>query len=162
MSMNSHPARDLPAISSQGNPPAASICSHTCFRILALACAIRVSVRSEARSRTRRTVDADGAGRARPQLPQDRYVAIAVAPSAMAIAVETSTIPRLSSGDALFSVSAPSRAAVRPALVGELAQQDPAAMADQAVPAGSDLQGMIPGHILHREERSSSRAYVAW
>jgi hypothetical protein len=40
MSVNSHPARDLPAISSHGNPPAASTCSQTCFRILALASAI--------------------------------------------------------------------------------------------------------------------------
>ena len=46
---------------------------------------------------------------------------------------------------------------MRTQMVSELAQQDPARVADQAVPVGSDLQGMIPGHILHREERSSSR-----
>ncbi len=40
-------------------------------------------------------------------------------------------------------------------LVGELAQQDPAGMADQAVPAGSDLQGMVPPVKLHGEKRSS-------
>ena len=40
------------------------------------------------------------------------------------------------------------------ALVGKLAQQDPAAVTDQAIPASRDLQGMIPGRILHREERS--------
>jgi hypothetical protein len=41
------------------------------------------------------------------------------------------------------------------ALVGELAQQDPAGMADQAVPVGSDLQGMVPPVKLHGEKRSS-------
>jgi hypothetical protein len=40
------------------------------------------------------------------------------------------------------------------ALVGELAQQDRAGVPDQAVPVGSDFQGMVPGRILHREERS--------
>lgn len=34
--------------------------------------------------------------------------------------------------------------------------------ANEAVPVSSDLQSMVPVHILHREDRSSSRAYVAW
>ena len=61
ISMTTQPSRDLPATSSHGNPPAASIRSHTCLRILALACATFSSTRSEARFRTRRTVEPDGA-----------------------------------------------------------------------------------------------------
>ncbi len=44
-------------------------------------------------------------------------------------------------------------------LVGGLAEQDRAGVADQARPAGGDLQGMVPPVMLHREERSRSVDY---
>ena len=40
-------------------------------------------------------------------------------------------------------------------LVGGLAEQDRAGVADQAGSAGGDLQGMVPPVMLHGEERSS-------
>ncbi len=40
-------------------------------------------------------------------------------------------------------------------LVGGLAEQDRAGVADQPGPVGSDLQGMVPPVMLHGEERSS-------
>jgi hypothetical protein len=43
----------------------------------------------------------------------------------------------------------------QPALVSELAQQDPVDVGDETAASGSDLQGMVPGRILHREGRSS-------
>ena len=115
MSRNSQPARALPAISSHGNPPAASICFHTCLRTLALACAIRVSARSSARFRVRRTVEPLGAAPSTgASWPSTSMSAIAVAPSAIAIAVDARATPRLKCGDAPFCVSAASSSAVRP------------------------------------------------
>jgi hypothetical protein len=43
----------------------------------------------------------------------------------------------------------------QPALVSELAQQDPVDVGDETAASGGDLQGMVPGRILHREGRSS-------
>ena len=115
--MTSHFSRILPATAIQGNPPASSISSQACFLILALACAILASIRSVAMSRTRRTVESDGAApRTGASWPRTSMSAIAVAPSAIAIAVETSTTPRLSCGNFPFMVRVRSRAAVRPSL----------------------------------------------
>ena len=44
--------------------------------------------------------------------------------------------------------------------VGELAQQDPARVPDEAAAVAGHLQGVVPGRILHREERSSPG--IAW
>ena len=85
-----------------------------------------------------------------------------VAPSAIAAASETSTIPRSSSGDVPFFRSAALSPAVRPGLVGGLAEQDRAGVADQALPVRGDLQGMVPPVMLHGEERSSSGDCMVW
>ena len=85
-----------------------------------------------------------------------------VAPSAIAAAIETSTIPRSSSGDVPFFRSAALRRGGEPGLVGGLAEQDRAGVADQALPVRGDLQGMVPPVMLHGEERSSSRGLQAW
>jgi Integrase core domain len=112
MSRNSHPglARDL-----QPREPACSICFHTCLRILALACATLVRVRSSARFRARRTVEPDGAAPSTgASCSRTSISAIAVAPIAMAIAVDASTTPLLNCGNVPFCVSAASSATVRP------------------------------------------------
>ena len=49
----------------------------------------------------------------------------------------------------------------QPRLVSGLAQQDRARMPDKARPVTGDLQGMVPRHMLHGEERSRSRSYTA-
>jgi hypothetical protein len=57
----------------------------------------------------------------------------------------------------------PQRRAELPAqsrLVGGLAEQDGAGVADQARPVRGDLQGMVPPVMLHGEERSSSA--ITW
>ena len=135
MSMTSHPRRVFPATSSQGNPPAASICPQTCARIRALACAILVSARSVARSRTRRTVEPDGAApRTGASCPKTAMSAIAVAPIAMAIAVEVRTMPLLSCGNLPFRVSAPSSAAVSPHWSASLRSKTPPAWPTRPLP----------------------------
>ena len=48
----------------------------------------------------------------------------------------------------------------KPRLVSGLAQQDRAGVADLARPITGDLQGMVPRHMLHGEERSRSRSYT--
>jgi hypothetical protein len=68
-----------------------------------------------------------------------------VAPSAIAAAIETSAIPRSISGDVTCAfVSARWTAAGEPGLVGVLAEQDRAGVADQPCPVCGDLQCMIP------------------
>jgi hypothetical protein len=49
-----------------------------------------------------------------------------------------------------------------PGLVGGLAEQDRAGVADQALPVCGDLQGMIPPVMLPGQERSSSGDYGVW
>jgi len=49
-----------------------------------------------------------------------------------------------------------------PGLVGGLAEQDRAGVADQPGSVGGDLQGMVPPVMLHGEERSSSGDYGVW
>ena len=67
-----------------------------------------------------------------------------VAPSAIAAAIDTSTIPRSSSGDVPAFRSAALRRGGQSRLVGGLAEQDRAGVADQARPAAGHLQGMVP------------------
>ena len=67
-----------------------------------------------------------------------------VAPSAIAAAIETSTIPRSNSGDR--SRRAAQRTAARsvPGLIGGLAEQDRAGMADKALPLSGHRQPVVP------------------
>ena len=118
MSMTTHPVSVFPATASHGNPAGLpSIRLHACARALARAQAIRSSpAGAPARSRARRTVGPLGA------LPSTgaRWASTAmslmlVAPSAIAAATETSTIPRSKTGDAPAFRSAAPRPAVSPA-----------------------------------------------
>jgi hypothetical protein len=118
MSMTSHPARVFPATSSHGNPAGvASISVHTCARALARARAILSSTDGvPARSSARRTVGPLGA------VPSTgaRWASTAMslmltAPSAIAAAIETSTMPRSRTGDVPFFCSAALSCPVSPA-----------------------------------------------
>ena len=118
MSMTTHPVSVLPATSSHGNPQ--DVCqarSQALDLARARARAMRSRVRlSPARSRARRTVGPLGA------VPSSgaRWVSstmslMLVAPSAIATAIDTSTMPRSSSGDDPFTRIAPLSWAVSPA-----------------------------------------------
>jgi hypothetical protein len=78
-----------------------------------------------------------------------------VAPSAIAAASETSTIPRSKTGDAPAFRSAAPRPAVSPAWSAALRSSTAPGVTDQARPAAGDLQGMVPPVMIHGEERSS-------
>ena len=85
-----------------------------------------------------------------------------VAPSAIAAAIDTSTIPRSRTGEV---PRLPQRRAQLPGqsrLVSGLAEQDRAGVPDQARPVRGDLQGMVPPVMLHGEERSSSGNCMVW
>ena len=64
-------------------------------------------------------------------------------------------MPRSKTGDVPFFRSAALRCAEGSRLIGGLAEQDRAGVADQPGPVGGDLQSMVPPVMLHREERSS-------
>ena len=49
-----------------------------------------------------------------------------------------------------------------PELVGGLAEQDGAGVADQALSVRGDLQGMVPPVMLHGEERSRLEVTCVW
>ncbi len=118
MSMMTQPARVFRAISSHGNPAGvASISFHACARALARARAIRSSTDGvPARSSARRTVGPLGAAPSTgARWASTAMSLMLVAPSAIAAAIDTSTIPRSSSGDVPFFRSADLRAAVSPA-----------------------------------------------
>ena len=85
-----------------------------------------------------------------------------VAPSAIATAIDTSTMPRSSSGRRALLPQRRAQPGGQSRLVGGLAEQDRAGVADQAGPVGGDLQGMVPPVMLHGEERSSSGDYKVW
>jgi hypothetical protein len=85
-----------------------------------------------------------------------------VAPSAIAAAIETSTIPRPGGGDVPFFRSAALRPAVSPAWSAALRSRIAAGVADQALPVRGDLQGMIPPVTLHGEERPGSGGCGVW
>ena len=110
MSMTSQPARVFPAIFSDGNPAGVpSIRSHTCARAFALARAILSSAAAvPARSRARRTVGPLGASPNTGARCASRAMSLMlVAPSAIAAASETSTVPRSKTGEVPFFRSAP-------------------------------------------------------
>ena len=118
MSMTSHPVSVFPAMTSHGNPAGvSSISFHACARAFARARAIRSSMAGvPARSSARRTVGPLGAAPSSGARCASRAISLMlVAPSAIAAAIETSTIPRSSSGSALFFRSAALRPAVSPA-----------------------------------------------
>ncbi len=118
MSMTTHPVRALPAISSHGNPAGVSaISAQACARALARARAIRSSIAGVlARSRARRAVGPLGAAPSSgARCASSAMSLMLVAPSAIAAAIETSTIPRSSSGDVPFFRSAALRPPVSPA-----------------------------------------------
>ena len=116
MSMTSQPARVFPAMTSHGKPEGVSwISFHTCARILARACAILASVLASARPRARRTVAPLGAAPSTGASWASTAISLMlVAPSAIAIAIDTTTMPRLSCGNVPARASATSRAAVSP------------------------------------------------
>ena len=162
MSMTSQPARVFPAISSHGNPAGVAwISFQACARALARARAILSSTAGvPARSRARRTVGPLGASPSTgARWASSAMSLMLVAPSAIAAAIETSTMPRSSSGDVPFFRSAALSGGGEPGLVGGLAEQDRAGVADQARSVRGDLQGMVPPVKLHGEERSSSGDY---
>jgi hypothetical protein len=118
MSMTSHPASVFPAIASHGNPAGVPpISVHTCARAFARARAIRSSMAGvPARSRARRIVGPLGAGPSTGARWASTAISLMlVAPSAIAAAIDTSTIPRSSSGDVPAFRSAALSAAVSPA-----------------------------------------------
>ena len=116
MSMTSQPVRVFPAMASHGKPDGvSSISFHTCARIFARACAILASVRVSARPRARRTVEPLGAAPSTGASWASTAISLMlVAPSAIAIAIDTTTKPRLSCGNVPARVSAASSAAVSP------------------------------------------------
>ena len=159
MSMTTQPVRAFPAMTSHGNPAGVpSISVHTCARAFARARAIRSSMAGvPARSRARRTVGPLGAAPSTgARCASTAMSLMLVAPSAIAAAIETSTIPRSNSGDVPSFRSAALSAGGQSRLVSGLAQQDRAGVPDQARPVRGDLQGMVPPVMLHGEERSSS------
>jgi hypothetical protein len=83
-----------------------------------------------------------------------------VAPSAIATARETSTVPRSSSGELPFPRSAADRPAVRPSWSAALRSRTRANVADQALSVRGDLQGTVPPVKLHGEERSG--LWITW
>ena len=101
-SMTSQPARVFPAMTSHGNPAGVlSISCQACARAPARARAIRSSMAGvPARSRARRTVGPLGASPSTGARCASRAMSLMlVAPSAIAAASETSTIPRSKAGD---------------------------------------------------------------
>ena len=118
MSMTSHPASLFPAMTSHGNPAGApAISVHTCARARARARATRSSIRGvPTRSRARRTVGPLGASPSTGARCASTAISLMlVAPSAIAAAIEISTIPRSSSGDVPAFRSAALSAPVSPA-----------------------------------------------
>src|SRR5690349_5323144 len=158
MSMTSHPVSVLPATASQGNPAGVfSIRSQACSRALARARAIRSRMRGvPARSRARRTVGPLGAGPSTGDRCASRAVSLMdVAPSAIATASDASTVPLVQQRRAALPAQGGGQPGGQAELVGGLAEQDRAGVAEESPPVRGDLQGMIPPVKLHGEERSS-------
>jgi hypothetical protein len=110
MSMTTHSVSVFPATASHGNPAGVpSIRFHACARALARARAIRSSTAgAPARSRARRTVGPLGAAPSTgPRCASTAISLMLVAPSAIAAAIDTSTIPRSKTGDFPAFRSAP-------------------------------------------------------
>ena len=151
-SITSQPASSFPAMASHGNPAGAcSISVHTCARALARAQAIRSSMpAAPARSRARRIVGLLGASPSTGARCASTAISLMlVAPSAIAAAIDTSTTPRVQQRRPARLPHRRAQPRGKPCLVGGLAEQDRAGVADQARPAAGHLQGMIPPRILH-------------
>ena len=137
MSMTSHPVRVFPAMASHGNPAAVpSISVHTCTRVRARARAIRSSMAGvPARSRARRIVGPLGASPSTGARWASTAISLMlVAPSAIAAAIEISTIPRSSRGDVAAFRSAALSAAVSPARSAALRSRTAPAWPTRPVP----------------------------
>ncbi len=74
-----------------------------------------------------------------------------VAPSAIAAAIETSMIPPVVQGRGALLPQRRAQAGGQSCLVGGLAEEYRAGVADQALPVRGDLQGMGPPVMLHGE-----------
>ena len=85
-----------------------------------------------------------------------------VAPSAIAAASETSTVPRSKTGERALLPQRRAQLRGQSRLVGGLAEQDRAGVADQPGSVRGDLQGMVPPVMLHGEERSSPGITCVW
>ena len=137
MSMTSQPVRAFPAMTSHGNPAGVlSIRSHTCARAFARARAIRSSMAdAPARSSARRTVGPLGASPSTgARCASTAMSLMLVAPSAIAAAIDTSTIPRSRTGDfPAFRSAAPSQA-VSPAWSAALRSRTAPAWPTRPVP----------------------------
>ena len=110
----------LPLVRLEGSAAPARACElsiHTCARALARARAIRASTAGvPARSSARRTAGPLGASPSTGARCASTAISLMlVAPSTIAAAIDTSTIPRSSSGDVPAFRNAALRAAVRPA-----------------------------------------------
>jgi hypothetical protein len=102
MSITTQPVRAFPAMASHGNPAGVpSISVRTCARALARTRAIRSSMAAvPARSRARRAVGPLGAAPSIGARCASTAISLMlVAPSAIAAAIETRTIPRSRTGD---------------------------------------------------------------
>jgi hypothetical protein len=79
-----------------------------------------------------------------------------VAPSAIATASEERTVPPVEQRGRALLPQRGAEAAGEAELVGGLAEQDRAGVADQLGSSCGDLQGTVPPVKRHGEERSSS------
>ena len=115
-SMTSQPASSFPATASHGNPAGlAAISDQTCARTAARARAILSRVRGSASSSVRRTVVSLGSAPRTGAWWASRVMSfMLVAPSAIATAMDTSAIPRSTSGNFPARASADPSAAVSP------------------------------------------------
>ncbi|MGA2828969.1 MAG: hypothetical protein ABSF03_22975 [Streptosporangiaceae bacterium] len=141
--MTSHPVRAFPAMASQGNPAGVpSIRPHTCARAFARARAIRSSMAGvPARSRARRTVGPLGASPSTgARWASSAMSLMLVAPSAIAAASETSTMPRSSSGDVPFLRSAALSWPVSPAWSAALRSRTAPAWPTRPVPSAATFR----------------------
>ena len=107
-------------------------------------------VKSAAHRRPARRVPEHGARCASRAMPL-----MLAAPSAIAAASDRHGAP-VEGGRRALLPQRPAELPGQSCLVGGLPQQDRAGVADQAGPAGGDLQGTVPPVMLHGEERSSS------
>jgi hypothetical protein len=165
MSMTSHPARDLPATASQGNPAGVfSMRLQACSRAFALALATRSSVRGDpASSRARRTVGTLGASpQHRGEMGEQRDVAHGRGPERDRGGQRDEHRPPVQERRSALPPQGGGQAGGEAELVGGFAEQDRAGVADQALSVRGDLQGAVPPVKLHGEERFGSWNYKVW
>ena len=85
-----------------------------------------------------------------------------VAPSAIAAASETSTVPRSSSGELPFLRRAADRPAVRPSWPAALRSRTAPAWPARPFPSAVTFSARSHPFKLHGEERSGSWNYKVW